>query len=76
MFDFRDKVVLITGGSRGLGRAMSLGFAQQGAKVVVASRKLAACEALVDEIRQSGGDALAVAWAQERLPLRHLRLQR
>jgi NAD(P)-dependent dehydrogenase (short-subunit alcohol dehydrogenase family) len=61
MFDFRDKVVLITGGSRGLGRAMSLGFAQQGAKVVVASRKLAACEALVDEIRQSGGDALAVA---------------
>ncbi len=61
MFEFRDKVVLITGGSRGLGKAMSLGFAQQGAKVVVASRKQAACQALVDEIRQAGGDALAVA---------------
>ena len=35
MFDFKDKVVLITGGSRGLGRAMSVGFAGRGAKVVV-----------------------------------------
>ncbi len=61
MFDFKDKVVLITGGSRGLGRAMSVGFAGQGAKVVVSSRKLEACEALVSEIRASGGDALAVA---------------
>lgn len=60
MFDFRDKVVLITGGSRGLGKAMSLGFAGQGAKVVVASRKLEACEALAADIRAAGGEALAV----------------
>ena len=38
--DFNDKVVLITGGSRGLGRAMSRGFAKAGGKVIVASRKL------------------------------------
>ena len=61
MFDFQDKVVLITGGSRGLGKAMSLGFAGQGARVVVASRKLEACEALAADIRAAGGDALAVA---------------
>ena len=36
MPDFKDQTVLITGGSRGLGKAMSLGFAQQGATVIIA----------------------------------------
>ncbi|MDA8752768.1 glucose 1-dehydrogenase [Halieaceae bacterium] len=58
---FADKVVLITGGSRGLGRAMSVGFAAEGARVVVASRKRDACQAVVDEIRGAGGDAMACA---------------
>lgn len=61
MFSFEDKVVLITGGSRGLGRAMSIGFANLGARVVIASRKIESCEALRQQISDSGGDALAVA---------------
>jgi NAD(P)-dependent dehydrogenase (short-subunit alcohol dehydrogenase family) len=64
-----DKVVVVTGGSKGLGRAMALGFADVGADVVVASRKLAPCEAVADEVRARGRRALAVTchvgdWAQ------------
>jgi NAD(P)-dependent dehydrogenase (short-subunit alcohol dehydrogenase family) len=55
------KVVVVTGGSKGLGRAMALGFAEAGADVVVASRKLAPCEELAGEIRDMGRRALAVA---------------
>ena len=55
------KVVLVTGGSKGLGRAMALGFAEAGADVVVASRKLTPCQAVADEVRALGGKALAVA---------------
>ena len=61
MFDFNDKVVLITGGSRGLGKAMSCGFARAGAKVIVASRKLDGCQAVVDSIVAEGGEAWACA---------------
>ena len=58
---FRDKVVIVTGGSRGLGKAISIGFAAEGAKVVVASRKLESCQAVVDTIDAQGGTAIAVA---------------
>ena len=51
----------MTGGSRGLGRAVALGYAAAGARVVVASRKADACESVADEIRVVGGEALAVA---------------
>ena len=56
------KVALVAGGSRGLGRAMVLGFADAGADVVIASRKLDACEALAVEVESSTGrSALAYA---------------
>jgi NAD(P)-dependent dehydrogenase (short-subunit alcohol dehydrogenase family) len=59
--DATGKVVIVTGASKGLGRAMALGFAEAGADVVVASRKLAACEAVADEVRALGRRALAVS---------------
>jgi NAD(P)-dependent dehydrogenase (short-subunit alcohol dehydrogenase family) len=55
------KVALVTGGSRGLGRAMSLAFAAHGADVIVASRKLDACEQVAAEVRALGRKALAVS---------------
>lgn len=55
------KVALVTGGSRGLGRSMALGLARAGADVVVASRKLDTCEAVAEQIRGLGRQALAVA---------------
>src|SRR5882762_9603273 len=59
--DASGKVVIVTGGSKGLGRAMALGFAEAGADVVVASRKLEACETVADEVRAMGRRALAVS---------------
>lgn len=55
------KVALVTGGSRGLGRAMVLGLARAGADVVIASRKIEGCEAVATEVRALGRQALAVA---------------
>jgi NAD(P)-dependent dehydrogenase (short-subunit alcohol dehydrogenase family) len=61
LFDFTGKVVLITGGSRGLGREMALAFAERGADLIIASRKLPACEEVVQEIEAKGRHALAHA---------------
>lgn len=60
-FDLTGRTALVTGGSRGLGRAVALGFAAAGAQVLVASRKLDACEMVVAEISEAGGTAAAVA---------------
>jgi NAD(P)-dependent dehydrogenase (short-subunit alcohol dehydrogenase family) len=60
-FDLSGKVALVTGGSRGLGRAMVLGLAAAGADVVVTSRKLGACQAVGAEVESLGRRALSVA---------------
>jgi NAD(P)-dependent dehydrogenase (short-subunit alcohol dehydrogenase family) len=61
-FSLEGKVALVTGGTRGLGRSMVAAFAEAGADVVVSSRKLAACQAVADEIEQrTGRRALAHA---------------
>ena len=60
-FLLTGKVALVTGGSRGLGREMVLGFAQAGADVVIASRNLDSCAALAEEVEaETGRAALAV----------------
>jgi len=59
-FDLRDRVVVVTGGSRGIGRAIATGFASLGAHVVVASRSAEACDATVADITAAGGSALSV----------------
>lgn len=69
LFDFSGKVVRVTGGSRGLGYQMVKAFAERGADVIIASRKIDACEAVAAECRTLGRRALAIAahvgkWAE------------
>lgn len=61
LFDFTGKVALVTGGSRGLGYQMVKAFAERGADVIIASRKLENCEKVADEMRDLGRKALAVS---------------
>ncbi|MBO5382198.1 MAG: SDR family oxidoreductase [Bacteroides sp.] len=58
LFDIKDNVVVITGGTGVLGRAIAIHLADQGAKVVIMGRKAEVGNAIVDEIKKNGGEAM------------------
>ena len=60
-FALDGKVAIVTGSSRGIGRASAETMARLGARVVISSRKAEACEAIAQDIRQHGGEACVIA---------------
>ncbi len=62
LFELTGRVAIVTGGSRGLGREMALAFAEHGADVVIASRKLENCKTVANEVRALGRRALPIAY--------------
>jgi len=63
LFDLTGKVALLTGASKGMGKAMAEALADHGARVMISSRKLDQCRSVADEINAHHGDARAEAFA-------------
>jgi len=68
LFDLTGRVAIITGSSRGIGRAIAECMAELGAKVVISSRKAEPCEAVAAAIRANGGEAAAIPCNISRKP--------
>ena len=60
-FSLKNKAAIVTGSSRGIGRAIAIEYARAGARVVITSRKVDACKAVVDQIKSEGLEATAIA---------------
>lgn len=61
LFDLKGKVALITGSTKGIGKAIATRMAEHGARVVISSRNQDACDEVASEIRAKGGEAIAIA---------------
>lgn len=61
LFDLSGRLALVSGASRGIGESIARLLAEQGARVIVSSRKLEDCEAVAASIREGGGEAEAMA---------------
>jgi 3-oxoacyl-[acyl-carrier protein] reductase len=57
----KNKVAIVTGASKGIGKAIAISFAKEGASVVLASRSLNVLETIAQEIKAAGGEAMAVS---------------
>ncbi|MGH8630706.1 MAG: SDR family NAD(P)-dependent oxidoreductase, partial [Burkholderiales bacterium] len=60
LFTLKDRVALVTGGSRGIGRMIAAGFIAQGARVYISARKAEACEKTATELSKGGGSCVAL----------------
>jgi NAD(P)-dependent dehydrogenase (short-subunit alcohol dehydrogenase family) len=60
LFDLSGKVAVVTGSSRGIGRAIAQSFAEAGARVVISSRNQERCDETAAAIRAAGGEAIAI----------------
>ncbi|WP_076072261.1 SDR family NAD(P)-dependent oxidoreductase [Sphingomonas montana] len=63
LFDLTDKVAIVTGSSRGIGKAIATAMAEQGAKVVISSRNQDICDTVAAELNAAHGDGTAIAIA-------------
>jgi NAD(P)-dependent dehydrogenase (short-subunit alcohol dehydrogenase family) len=68
LMQLKDKVIIVTGGGRGIGEALAVGYAQEGAKIVAASRSKGQLDQVVEKIQSQGGQAISVPTDVRSLP--------